>query len=94
MGSESPKVTLTLTPETEATLLERAAREGQDVSAYAETVFANAFADDPDDLTQGQIKEIQVGVQRGLDAIERGQWCTLDAYVAEVMEQRAARDRS
>ncbi len=86
-------MTLTLTPETEATLRDRAAREGQDVSAFAESVFVDVFKEDPDDLTPEQIAEIRSGIQRGLDAAERGEWITLDAYLAEVMERRAARDR-
>jgi hypothetical protein len=83
-------MTLTITPETESRLRERAAREGLDVSTFAEDVFAEVFADDPDDLTPEQLADIRAGIQRGLDAVERGQWRTLDSYVAEVLEMRAA----
>ena len=84
---------LTLTPETEARLRDRAAREGQDVSEYAEAVFNDHFEDDPDALTPEQVSDIRRGIQRGLDAIERGKWRSLDSFAAEVSEQQITRTR-
>ena len=85
-------MTLTLTPETEARLRDHAAREGQDVSAYVEAVFADIFAEDPDDLTQEQLLESCRHIRQGLDDVDQGRVRPLSAYVAEVMERRANRD--
>ena len=85
-------MTITLTPETEARLRERAAREGQDISTLAEHLLADALAeDDPDNLTEAEVAEIQAGIRRGLEAAAAGRERSVEAYAADVKKRRAAR---
>jgi len=82
---------ITLKPETEARLRERAEREGQDVSTFAEALLADALADDPDDLTPEDIAQIREGIRRGYQAGLEGRERSLDAYAAQVQQRRTAR---
>jgi predicted transcriptional regulator len=65
-------VTITLTPETEARLRERAEREQQDLSVLADALLAEALAEDPDDLTSDEVRDIRAGIRRGLDDCAAG----------------------
>ncbi len=73
---------ITLTPETEACLRERAEREGRDADAFADALLADALADDPDDLTDAEVGEIRDGIRRGLKATASGRVKPLAQAVA------------
>ena len=83
-------MTVTLKPETETILRERAGRAGQDVDTFTNTLLADVLADDPDDLTEEEIIEIRVGVERGLEAAA-GRIRSAADYKADVMKRRAER---
>ena len=59
-------MTITLTPETETRLRERAERDGQDANALADTLLADALASDPDDLTAEEVAQIRAGIRQGM----------------------------
>ena len=83
---------ITLTPETEARLRERAEREGQDADAFANALLADALADDPDDLTEAEVAEIRVGIRRGLEAAAAGHVKPLAQVVAEARQRHGFPD--
>ena len=83
---------ITLTPETETRLRERAEREGQDADAFAESILADVLADDPDDLTPEQITEIRGGIRRGLEAAAAGRVKPLSQAVAEARQRHGFPD--
>jgi predicted transcriptional regulator len=71
-------LTLTLPPEMEALLRQRADRTGQDLPSMAVAVLALGLSFDDQDFF-----EALEGIQRGLDDFEQGQFCSLDEFVAE-----------
>ena len=82
-------MTITLTPETEEKLRQRAARDGKDPNRLADALLADALdEDDPDDLTDEQVAQIRAGVRRGLDAAAAGRERPLSEYVEEVQRRR------
>lgn len=84
-------MSITLTPETEARLRERAERHGQDANALADSLLADALDDDPDDLTDDEIAKIRAGIRRGLEAVAQGRERPMAEYAAEVEQRRTAR---
>ena len=76
-------MTITLTPEIETRLRERAARDGEDAGALAQALLADVLLDDPDALTEEQIAEVRAGIRRGLAAAEAGRVKPLAQAVAE-----------
>ena len=78
---------ITLTPETETLLRQRAERYGQDANTLADTLLSNALADAPDDLTPEEIDAIRAGIKRGLDASADGRIKPLAQAVAEARQR-------
>ncbi len=83
-------MTVTLEPETETILRERAGRAGQDIDTFTNPLLADVLADDPDDLTEDGMVEIRAGIQRGLEAAA-GRVRSAADYKADVMKRRAER---
>jgi predicted transcriptional regulator len=83
---------ISLTPETETRLRERAEREGQDADAFADAILAEVLADDPDDLTPEEMKEIRAGVRRGLDAAAAGRVKPLSKAITEARQRHGFPD--
>src|SRR5207248_3046530 len=79
-AQEASFMTITLSPETEARLRERAERDGEDVSSLAEALLSDALAEDPDDLSPEQIAEVRAGIRRGLEAAAEGRERSVAAY--------------
>lgn len=77
-------MTITLTPETETRLRERAKRDGQDVSTLADAMLADALASDPDDLTDEEVAQIRVGIRRGLADCEAGRAKPVAEWAAQI----------
>jgi hypothetical protein len=72
------EMTIMLTPETEARLREKAAREGQPVDAVADALLAAALEWESQDRS-----EAIEGLRRGNQAVEEGRERTLSAFLAE-----------
>ncbi len=71
-------ITVTLSPEAEAKLLEKAARQGKDVAAVAAELLASVLeweAQDDDEAVEG--------IQRGLDDFEAGQLRSFEEFAEE-----------
>lgn len=83
---------ISLTPETETRLRERAAREGQDADAFADAILADVLADDPDELTAEEVTGIRAGIRRGLEAAAAGRVKPLSQAVAEVRKRHGFPD--
>jgi len=83
---------ITLTPETETRLRQRAEREGQDADTLADTLLADALADDPDDLTPEDAAAIRDGLRRGLEAAAAGRVKPLSQAVAEARHRHGLPD--
>ena len=84
-------MTVTLSPDTEAKVVARAQREGQDVDHFLDTIIQDALAEDPDELTEEEIDSIRNGVRKRLDAATNGQVRPLNDYAAEVLQKRMSR---
>ena len=80
-------MTITLTPETEALLRERAARDGQKVDALADVLLADALASDPDELTADEAAEVRAGIGRGLADCEAGRARPASAWAATLRRE-------
>ena len=80
-------MTIILTPETETRLRERAERDGEDISALADALLADALMSDPDELTEEQAAELRVGIRRGLEAAAAGRVKPLAQAVAEARQR-------
>ena len=65
-------MTITLTPETETRLRERAERDGQDANALADTLLADALMSDPDELTAEEVAQMRAGIRQGMADCEAG----------------------
>lgn len=83
---------ITLTPETETRLRQRAEREGQDADAFADAILADVLADDPDELTAEEVTEIRAGIRRGLEAASTGRVKPLSQAVAEARQRHGFPD--
>jgi predicted transcriptional regulator len=71
-------LTLTLPPQLEALLRQRAQQTGQDVASMALAVLALGLSFDDQDFF-----EALVGIQQGLDDFEQGRFCSFDDLIAE-----------
>ena len=80
-----------LRPETETLLRERAHRAGMDLNTFTDTLLTDALTDDPDNLTEQEMAEIRIGIQRGLDAAAVGRVRSAEEYKADVQKRRAER---
>ena len=72
-------MTVTLTPQTEMRLREKAEREGQDVNAVADAIIAATL-----EREGREFEETVAGIQRGLQAAAEGRERPFDEYVADV----------
>jgi hypothetical protein len=67
-------MTITLKPETEARLRERAERDGADVSDLADALLSNMLVDDPASMTKEEIeasyREMAADEEREAEALE------------------------
>ncbi len=66
-------------------------RAGQDVDTFLNTLLADVLADDPNDLTEDEMAEIRVGIERGLEAAAAGRGRSAAYYKADVMKRRTER---
>lgn len=80
-------MTITLTPETEMRLRERAKRDGRDANDLASALLAEALADDPDDLTDDETAQIRAGIRRGLADCEAGRAKPAAEWAAQVRRE-------
>jgi predicted transcriptional regulator len=71
-------IVVTLNPELEALLHDRATRQGQDVSLVASELLARILAWEEQD-SEGAIQ----GIQQGLDDFEAGQFRSFHEFVEE-----------
>ena len=71
-------ITLDLPPKIEALLRQRAQSTGQDISQMAIAVLTLGLSLDDSDFF-----EALKGIQRGLDDFERGQFSSLEDFIAE-----------
>jgi predicted transcriptional regulator len=71
-------IVISLSPEIEAQLREKAARQGQDINLVAAELLSNALAWELQD-SEAAIK----GIQQGLDAFEVGQARSFQAFAEE-----------
>ena len=71
-------MTITLTPETEARLCEKAARESKDISAVAEELISAALEWE----AQDEAEAIE-GIRRGLQDAAEGRVRPLEAFLAD-----------
>jgi len=83
-------MTITLTPETEARLRERAAREQQDVNTLADALLAEALTEDLDALTEEEVRELRAGICRGLDDCAAGRVQPFAEWAARLRESMHA----
>jgi hypothetical protein len=71
-------MTVTITPETEARLREKAARDGQDVNAVAEALLAAAL-----EWEAQEREEVLQGIRQGEQAASEGRERPLQAFLDE-----------
>lgn len=71
-------IIVTLSPEMEARLRDRAAQQGQDVNAVASELLASALEWEEQDLAAA-VK----GIQQGLDEFETGQFRSFQDFAEE-----------
>jgi predicted transcriptional regulator len=72
-------MTITITPEVEARLREKALRDGQDVSIIANTLLAEALAWEAQDYA-----EAVEGIRRGIEASDAGRVRPFAEFAAEM----------
>jgi predicted transcriptional regulator len=70
-------IVVSLSPELEALLREKAARQGQEISLTAAEILANALAWEIQDS-----EEAIEGIQQGLDDFEAGRFRSFDDFAA------------
>ncbi len=67
-------MTITLKPETEARLRERALRDGSDISELADVLLSNVLVDDPFPMTKAEIeasyRAMAADIEREAEAAE------------------------
>lgn len=83
-------MSVTLRPETETLLRERAHRAGMDLNTLADLLLTDALADGPDNLTEEEVAQIRAGIERGLAATAAGRVRSAEEYKADVQKRRAA----
>ncbi len=71
-------LTLSLPPDIETLLIQRAERSGQDLSSLAIALLSIGLSSEGDDFFAAVD-----GIQQGLDDFEEGQFSSLDDFVAE-----------
>ena len=71
-------IVISLSPEVEARLREKAARQGQDVSLVAAELLASVLEWEAQDS-----QEAIEGIQRGLDDFEAGRFRSFDKFAEE-----------
>lgn len=71
-------IVVTLTPELEARLRDKAARQGQDVNLVASELLANVLEWEVQDS-----EEAIKGIQQGLDDFEAGRFRSFDEFAEE-----------
>lgn len=71
-------ITVTLSPEAEAKLLEKAARQGKDVATVAAELLASVLEWEAQDY-----EEAVEGIQRGLDDFEAGRFRSFAEFAKE-----------
>jgi predicted transcriptional regulator len=71
-------IVISLTPEVEARLREKAARQGQDVNVVAAELLANVLEWEAQDS-----QEAIEGIQRGLDDFEAGRFRSFDEFAEQ-----------
>jgi predicted transcriptional regulator len=71
-------IVVTLSPELEALLYEKAARQGQDVSFVASELLAIALEQEAQ-----EIEETISGIQQGLNDFEAGRFRSFDQFAEE-----------
>src|ERR1041384_5646801 len=76
-------MTITLKPETEAKLREKAEREGQDANELADALLAAAL-----EWAAREYQEIVTAIQEGMDAAAEGREKHLEQYIAEQTAKR------
>jgi predicted transcriptional regulator len=77
-GSKSMAIVITLTPEEEAKLHRKAARQGKDVAIVAAELLASALEWEAQDY-----EEAIAGIQGGLDDFEAGRSRSFDEFAEE-----------
>jgi predicted transcriptional regulator len=71
-------IVVTLSPELEALLCEKAARQGQDIGSVASELLAGALEQEAQ-----EIEETISGIQQGLNDFEAGQFRSFDQFAEE-----------
>jgi predicted transcriptional regulator len=71
-------ITVTLSPEAEAKLLEKAAKQGKDVAIVAAELLASVL-----DWEAQDYEEAVEGIQRGLDDFEAGRFRSFEEFAEE-----------
>ncbi|MGP1382192.1 MAG: hypothetical protein ACTS2F_01465 [Thainema sp.] len=71
-------IVITLSPELEALLLDKAAQRGEDVNSVASELLASALEWETQDSA-----EAVKGIQQGLDAFEAGRFRSFDEFAQE-----------
>ncbi len=71
-------LTLSLPPDIETLLIQRAERSGQDLSSLAIALLSIGLSSEGDDFFAAVD-----GIQRGLDDFEQGQFSSLEDFVTE-----------
>jgi len=74
---------ITLTPQTEMRLREKAARDAQDASALAEALLSTLLGDEPETLAENETTEMWAGIQRGDQAAAEGRERPLSEFLAD-----------
>ena len=91
-------MTLTLSPEIEARLRERASRDGKEAQAVAQALLADALAEgdtaSEDILTNEEISDARAGIRRGLEAAAQGRERPVKDYIKDVQLRRAERQNA
>lgn len=72
------EIVVTLSPEAEAQLLKKAARQGQDASRVAAELLTSILEWEAQDFEQAS-----VGIQRGLDDFEAGKFRSFHEFAQE-----------
>lgn len=75
-------MSITITPETEARLRQKAVREGQDMNTLADQILAAVLEWEAQDHT-----EAVEGIQRGLNDFEAGRFRSFQEFAAERREK-------
>jgi predicted transcriptional regulator len=83
VGSKFMSIVVTLSPELEEQLLEKATRQGQDVNLVATELLASMLEWERVDSAAAR-----KGIQQGLDNFKAGEFRSFDEYAAEQRQKR------